>query len=535
MADKEIKVAGIQELKDGQTKKIALEDRNILLCRVKGVFHAVGCACPHHGGPLDEGALHEDRLVCPWHHAVFSAKTGDAIEPPSLDRLPQYEVKTRGGDVYVVVADDMPATKRFPESVKPDTGRDGRVFVIVGAGAAGGAAAEALRQNGFQGRVVMITRESLPTYDRTVLSKSYLATGDSKGLIPIRNAAFYSRRGIEFLPEKTVSKVVPGNRVVEFSDGESLQFDKLLLATGGNPRSINVPGSDLKGIHSLRTPADADAIIASCKDARKAVVVGASFIGMEAAPGLLKRGLEVDVVGPEAVPFARILGSEIGLLIRKEHEKAGVRFHLGRKLREFKGEGRVQKVVLDDGTELDADLVVLGIGVSPSTSWLEETLRNPDGGLNVNAGMELLGFEGLIYAAGDIACYPDPLHGNPIRVEHWRVAQQQGRRAAESMCGKNNPEKIIPFFWSRQEAINLSYVGNAREWDEIHFSGDLAKKKFLAFYIKDGKVRAVLGVGREKEMMALAESARLGYLPELDYVRDLSIEKLSAAPEGRRP
>jgi NADPH-dependent 2,4-dienoyl-CoA reductase/sulfur reductase-like enzyme/nitrite reductase/ring-hydroxylating ferredoxin subunit len=525
MKQKEITVAGAAELKDGEMMQVAAGATNILLARVDGKYHAVGATCPHYGAPLAEGALCGERIICPWHHACFNVTTGDLEEPPALDALPHYEVRVENENVIVRLPEDAP-DRRTPPMTKPDTAADARLFVVLGGGAAGYAAAQTLREDGFKGRVLMVTREDRLPYDRPNLSKDYLQGHAEPEWMPLRPDEFFNEHGIEVLRGKEVTRVDAKAKTVSFKGGEQLAYDALLVATGGAPRTLQIAGSELQNVLTLRSFADSDAIIAAAEASKRAVVIGASFIGMEAAASLKARGLEVTVVAPDKTPFEKTLGGEIGALFQKIHEDNGVQFRLGAKVARFTGNGKVEAVELEDGEKpekIDADLVVVGVGVKPATDFLVGVNLHKDGGVVVDE--HLRAADGL-YAAGDIAWFPSALTGERQRIEHWRTALQQGRIAARNMAGENIAYSSVPFFWTRQFDAGLLYVGHATSWDEIIFQGDVSAQAFLAFYVKDGRVLAVAGMNHEREMAAIEGLIRLENLPPPDQLRRGSVNFL---------
>jgi NADPH-dependent 2,4-dienoyl-CoA reductase/sulfur reductase-like enzyme len=400
---------------------------------------------------------------------------------------------------------------------------DTRTFVIIGGGAAGYMAAQTLREDGFGGRIVIITRETRAPYDRPNLSKDYLHGHADPEWMPLRSDDFYAEHDIELVYNKDVTNVDPTTRRITFADGDTMECDGLLIATGGEPRRLQVPGSDLKNIFVLRSFDSADSIIAGAEDAKNAVVIGASFIAMEAAYSLRERGLEVTVVAPDDVPFERTLGPDIGRLLRSIHETNGVNFRLGEHVKALRGEGNVERVEFETGDTISADLVVVGIGVSPATGFLDGFEKQKDGGVVVNEYMSL---GNGIFAAGDIATFVDSRTGAPTRIEHWRTALQQGRVAAKNMLGHPVRYTSVPFFWTTQFDATLNYVGHAVGWDAIQYSGDVEKKDFLAFYIKDGKVAAVAGMNRDRELAVWEERFRLGRIP---LPADLSDENVNRA------
>ncbi len=494
MADVEYRACSGDDLPEGEMRQVELGGHKVVLTRVDGICHAVGATCPHAGAPLAEGVLHGGVVVCPWHKAAFRVATGEQVEPPAVDDVPVFPVRIADGQVMVTVGNQ-------PDRVAPApaVGRaDERCFVIVGAGAAGAVAAQTLREEGFAGRVVMISREDRLPYDRTVLSKYALSGTKGGEKTPLQDAAFYARHGIERVAQE-VTGVDAGSHTVAFADGSTLAYDAALIATGGTPKPLDVPGAGLANVFLLRTAADAEAIVAATEGARRAVVIGAGFIALEAAGSLRERGLEVTVAAPQPAPFERQLGAEIGNAFRRVHESQGVSFRLGQEVTALDGNGRVREVVLGDGTRLPADLVVAGLGVRPATDGVQGVQRRKDGGMAVDA--HLRAADGL-FAAGDIAAFPLRGDGQPVRVEHWRVAEQHGRVAALNMLGRQAAYDAVPYFWTIHYKKRLDYIGHAETWNETVVDGDLDKPEFTAFYIKDGQVAAVAGWSRDRQMAA---------------------------------
>jgi NADPH-dependent 2,4-dienoyl-CoA reductase/sulfur reductase-like enzyme/nitrite reductase/ring-hydroxylating ferredoxin subunit len=529
MGSQEVPLARASDLREGEMKEYSVGETRILLARVGARFHAVSATCPHYGAPLAEGALCGTRVVCPWHHAAFDVATGDMVEPPALDGLVRYDLRVEGDQVFVTVPEEA-SDRQTPAMAARDTGADARLFVILGAGAAGYAAAQTLRAEGFGGRVLMITREDRAPYDRPNLSKDYLKGQAEPEWMPLRPDEFFSEHGIELLLGREVTRVDAPAKTITFEGGESMTYDALLVATGGAPVRLNIPGSDLKNICVLRSFADADSLVETAKRSRRAVVIGASFIGMEVAASLCERGLEVTVVAPSAEPFEKTLGARVGSLFRRLHESRGVRFRLGAIVYRFEGAHGVEAVLLDSGERVETDMVVVGAGVRPVTHFLEGVALAEDGGVLVDS--RLRAAEGL-YAAGDIASFPDPVTGERARVEHWRVAQQQGRAAARNMMGRDADFDGVPFFWTRQFDAGLLYVGHAAGWDEIVYSGDTDAHDFLAFYVKGGRVVAVAGMNRDREMATAEELLRLGRMPAPAPLREgrAELSALLACPD----
>lgn len=476
-------------LQDGQMQRVELEGKPVVLARVDGQYYAVGGKCSHYGAPLQDGALDGHTLMCPWHHACFDVRSGTRLEPPALNDIARYPVTVVDGQVTVTFPQDnvtAPQGKADPAN--------GQIFVIIGGGAAGGAAAEQLRRNGFGGKIILVSSAPNVPIDRPNLSKDYLDGHAKPEWIPLRGESFYAERDIEVRLNTSVTRIAPAEHKVYLNNGETLAYDKLLLATGAAPRQLkNTPGFDLKNIHTLRSLADADGIIEGLTGDKRVVVVGASFIGMEVAAALASgRGASVTIVAPESVPFEPILGADIGRMFQKQHEDNGVKFHLGDTVAAFKGEGgTVTSVELKSGQILPADMVVVGIGVAPVTDFLSDSglkLDDKDHSVHVNTSLQTSAPD--VYAAGDIARWET--NGASTRIEHWRVAQQHGMIAANAMTGQaDSVGAHVPFFWTTQWHLTLNYVGNAQGWDQIvYWGGAPEQKKFIAFYFKGDALKA---------------------------------------------
>jgi apoptosis-inducing factor 3 len=453
-----------------------------------------GATCTHYSGPLAEGLVVGDTIRCPWHHACFSLETGEAIGAPALSPIPCYAVVRRGTRVSI-------GEKREPPKRSLDSGSLPKSVVVLGAGAAGAAAVEALRREGYSGPIVLVGDEPPGPVDRPNLSKDYLAGTAPEEWIPLRTPEFYAELDVSLVLGDPAERIDPSAQRVVLRSGRALDFGALLLATGASPRKLDVPGSDLPHVHVLRTLADSRAIIAGLSGKRRAVVVGSSFIGLEVAASLRHREIEVDVVAPDPIPLARIVGEELGRFVQGLHEGHGVRFHLGRKPVKI----TPKAVTLDDGTELDAQIVVTGVGVAPRTELAEAAGLRVDNGIVVDA--EFRTSAKGVFAAGDVARFPDPLTGRPVRIEHWALAERQGQAAARSMLGRGKPFSNAPFFWSQHYDVTLSYVGHAPAWDRIETRGSLAERDFASAYVKDERIVAVVTVGRD--LLSLRAEAAL--------------------------
>ncbi|MCB8884058.1 FAD-dependent oxidoreductase [Acidisoma cellulosilytica] len=493
MQQKAHSVASFAQIPDGGMLAVQVDGEKVLLLRDGSSVTAVSGTCTHAGGPLSEGVRHGNRIICPWHKAAFCNRTGEVLDPPAVDSLPSFSVRVEAGHVLVSVPPAKP--------VLPKPSNDKRCFVIIGAGAAGAVAAQTLREAGFGGRIVMLDHENRVPYDRTILSKYFLAGSESGEKSPLQTQSFYNNKGIERLTA-TVQHIDIRDRRIDFSDGSSISYDAALVASGGSPTHPQLPGADLGNAFVLRSRADADAILAQAERSASAVVVGASFIGMEVAASLRERGLAVTVVAKDKVPFAARFGEPVGKAFQALHEQKGVEFRLNSEIASLQGDKTVRSVLLKSGEQITTDLVIFGFGMTPSTTFASELPRTDDGGILVDSWLRA---SDTVYAAGDIACFPYSGEQDPIRVEHWRVAQQQGRIAALNMLGQAKRYDAVPVFWTIQYLKRLDYIGQAREWDDLIIHGDIKKLEFLSYYVKDGKVLAAAGVGRDQDTAALGE------------------------------
>lgn len=490
----------LAELREGEPLLGHVAGEQVLLTRFGDEVRAIGATCTHYGGPLAEGLVVDDTVRCPWHHACFSLRTGEALAAPALNPVPCWEVEVRDDVVRL--------GRRLEQAPLSSHGRSAPVpgaMVIVGAGAAGSAAAEMLRREGFDGRVVLIDSDPAAPYDRPNLSKDYLAGNAPEEWIPLRPEGFYAEHGIERLIDR-VDSIDREERRVRLASGDVIEYDRLLLATGATPRTLPVPGADRDHVLTLRSLDDCRRIIERAGQAGSVVVIGASFIGMEAAASIRARGLPVTVVEVETVPFARTLGPEIGATLRRVHEENGVAFRLGRTLEAIEAD----HVVLDDGSEIPAGLVVIGVGVSPDTRLAEAAGLEVENGVLVDEFLRTS--DPRIHAAGDIARWTDPRTGERVRVEHWVVAQRQGQAAARSMLGRTEPYLDVPFFWTAHFGLTVDYVGHAKQWDRIEVDGDPAAADAELRYHAGDRVLAVATINRnraslEAEMEMYAELA----------------------------
>ncbi|HET7306765.1 MAG TPA: FAD-dependent oxidoreductase [Gammaproteobacteria bacterium] len=464
------------------------EENVLVACHGDELF-ALSAKCTHYGGPLHKGLAADGTVRCPWHHACFSLRTGEALAAPALNPVSCWQVEVEGGKVFVRERVEPPRPGRRPKQ-SPER------VLIVGGGAAGEAAAEMLRREGYEGPLMILSDDSAPPCDRPNLSKDYLAGTAQASWIPLRGPKYYQEHDIALRLNTRVEALDPGAARVILADGTDLHYGALLLATGAEPVRLKLPGGDLPHVRYLRTLADSEAIIAAVEGgAKRAVVIGASFIGLEVAASLRNRGVEVHVVAPEARPLERVMGEALGDFVRTLHESRGVNFHLG----QTAGALDADYVTLQNGERLAADLVVVGVGVRPRTALAEAAGLEVDNGVLVNEYLQTSAPN--VYAAGDIARWPDRRTGERMRVEHWVVAQRQGQVVARNMLGAKEAYTAPPFFWSQHYDAGINYVGHAQRWDRIETDGDPQRYDFTARFIGGDKTLAVATIYRDVESL----------------------------------
>jgi apoptosis-inducing factor 3 len=475
----------------------------VLLAHVEPNWFAVGAKCTHYGGPLAEGVLVGETIRCPWHHACFELRNGAASHAPALSDLPCYDIALENDIVRVTGKrtggqlrgrGHQPRGSRTPEKVvlepSPITG-PGSVLII-GSGAAGNACAEMLRREGYRGPVTLVDGDRDAPYDRPNLSKDFLAGNAPEDWLPLHPKEFFEAQRLEILSGVTAQNIDAKARTVRLSDGSTRSYEVLLIATGATPIYLDVPGGDR--VSYLRTLGDCRAIIDKAGNAKRAVVIGGSFIGLEVAASLVARGLQVHIVAPEKLPLERVLGAELGTLIRNVHEQQGVTFHLGRTAKAVDSKG----VVLDDGTRIEADLIVAGIGVRPNLDLAESAGVIVDNGIAVNEFLETS--VAGIFAAGDVARWPDAYSDARLRVEHWVVAERQGQVVARNMLGYRDRFDDIPFFWSAHyDKVSIQYTGHVERWDETKIDGNVIKMDCAVSYMVGGQRRAMATINRDHQ------------------------------------
>ena len=503
------------DLLPGQMRKVKAGETEVLICNVEGTITALHPKCSHYGAPLEEGVLNGFRIVCPWHHACFDARSGRHIEAPGCDALKTYPVEIRDGDVWVLI--DEAIDSKFQHNPMVNGGRTAeRPAVIIGGGPAGIHAAEGMRQGGYSGPIMLISADDHLPYDRTQLSKGFLSGDRSSEKMLLRAPSFYKKYNIDVLLNRRVREVDVNAKKVTLENGKEIYYTKCCVATGSSPRTLDIEGSELPGIYSLRTWEDAEKIRKATKESKNVVVIGASFIGLEAAMVLNKDQCKVTVIAPEEVPFGKTFGTRLGRAIKQWHEKAGVNFRLKTEIDGFEGVRKVTSIRLKDGSKIKANAVVCGVGVKPNSDLIVGIETDNQGGIRVNRHM-YAGHD--IWVAGDIASAPQALDGSYARIEHWRVAAQQGTVAGNHMAGAPRSLMSIPYFWTNQAGKNLRYAGYHTRTDQMLFDGKPEAGDFLSFYIEGNRISAVLGLGRDEDVAAIHELMWLGEMPRADELK----------------
>src|SRR5665213_1229509 len=475
----------VADLADGKLVGHVGQDEVLVVSVGKEIF-AVDAHCTHYHGPLVDGIVVGETVRCPWHHACFNLRNGEAVRAPAFNALSCWTIEQRDGRIYVKERREQARTP-----IKPNAGTAEKV-VIIGGGAAGFAAAETLRRRGFDRGIVMLSQEVTAPIDRPNLSKDYLAGGAPEDWLPLRPDEFYVENEIDLRLNVEAIGIDVKTREVMVAGANNVPYDRLLMAMGSEPIRLPIPGADLPHVHTLRSLADCRAIIEGAKKAQRVLVIGASFIGLEVAAALRTRDIEVHVVAPEQTPMERVLGPQLGVFVRALHEEHGVVFHLQDTVTAIEA-GRA---TLKSGAVLEADLVVVGVGVRPRVALAEKAGLAIDRGVVVDQYLETSARG--VFAAGDIARWPDVHTGEDIRVEHWVVAERQGQIAACNMMGLREKFDAVPFFWSQHYDVPINYAGHAEQWDEITIDGDMNAKDCLLKYKRGGRVLAVASIFRDR-------------------------------------
>jgi NADPH-dependent 2,4-dienoyl-CoA reductase/sulfur reductase-like enzyme/nitrite reductase/ring-hydroxylating ferredoxin subunit len=479
------------ELSDGQPLVGHVGDESVMLVRRGDEVFAVGATCTHYSGPLAEGLVVGDTVRCPWHHACFDLRTGEAVRAPALNPIACWSAVRDGERVRV-------GDKRAAAAVPAPSPDQPQKIVIVGAGAAGHACAEQLRLRGYRGQLVLIGADEAGPVDRPNLSKDFLAGTAPEEWIPLRPREWFAEQGIELVLGTPVASIDVRKRHVMLSSGRSYEFDRLLLATGAEPIRLAIAGAERPAVHYLRSLADSRALVAAAQPGRRAVVIGASFIALEVAASLRARNVAVHVVAPDAVPLGRVMGPELGAYLQRLHEEHGVVFHLGTKPAAILDAATGVRVRLEDQSELDADFVVAGIGVRPSTQLAAQAGLDVDDGVLVDDRLQT-SVRG-VYAAGDLARFVGR-DGQRLRIEHWVVAERMGQTAARNLLGADERYDDVPFFWSMHYDVGINYVGHGAGWDRADLDGNPADNDCTVRFYREQTMVAVATIFRDRQSL----------------------------------
>jgi NADPH-dependent 2,4-dienoyl-CoA reductase/sulfur reductase-like enzyme/nitrite reductase/ring-hydroxylating ferredoxin subunit len=509
-----------QELSDGAMLTGHSQGESVLLARRGDEVFAIGATCSHYSAPLGDGIITGHMVRCPWHHACFDLRTGAALRAPALAPVSVWRVDRVDGQIFV--REKIPAarlqTRRGPRSV-----------AIIGAGAAGTAVADTLRREGYGGEIVLISSEQDLPYDKPNLSKDYLAGKAPADWIPLHPAEYYDANQIRLMLATRVTAIDPKLRQLTFANGIVHEFDALVIATGAIPRRLDVPGGDLPHVHYLRTFADSRRLHDALSKDSRVVVVGSSFIGLEVAASLREREVSTTVVSPDELPLERVLGPELGDFIKKLHQKHGVEFRLGPTVRSIDP----THVTLTDGERIPADIVVVGIGVVPEVSLARNAGLAVDNGIVVNEYLETS--HPGIFAAGDLARWPDRRSGEPLRVEHWVVAGRQGQTVARNILGFAEKFDAVPFFWSQHYDVKIRYVGHAIRWDEVLIDGSLESRDATIAYRDRGRIAAVATIRRDRVSLQIEAAIEAGEPQELEALNQFADRTTNAGDSASRP
>jgi NADPH-dependent 2,4-dienoyl-CoA reductase/sulfur reductase-like enzyme/nitrite reductase/ring-hydroxylating ferredoxin subunit len=478
----------LSSLPDGSMLQGHAGNEPVVLVRRGDRLYAISAYCTHYGAPLAGGLVVGETLRCPWHHACFSLDTGRVLRAPARDPLERWRVEEANGIVHVREKLAPPAV-----NLPKDVAGLPRSVVIVGGGPAGNAAAETLRREGYGGKIRILSADPDLPCDRPNLSKNYLAGTAPSEWIPLRTEEFYRDHGIDIELEAPVVAIDVARCEVIVADGTRHPYDAMLLATGSSPVRLEGPGAEFRHVHYVRSFADARGILEEARHAKRVAIIGSSFIGLEVAASLRTRGLEVDVVGRSGIPMGSLLGPQVGSFIRGVHEDHGVSFHLGCSARTI----GAKTVSLSNGEQVEADLVIVGIGVEPNTSLAQQAGLAVDHGVIVNEFLQTSAPN--VYAAGDIARWPDPFTGEKLRIEHFVVAERQGETAARNMLGQGERFEAIPFFWTEQYDLGIAYVGHGAGWNSIDIEGDIRSRDCAITYRRDGRKVAVALIHRDRD------------------------------------
>ncbi|KAG2071726.1 FAD/NAD(P)-binding domain-containing protein [Suillus decipiens] len=539
MSLKTIAVCDESELQDGQMKQVDFEGvGKVVLYRLNNTIHATSAFCTHYGAPLAKGVLTADgRVVCPWHGACFSVRTGDIEDAPAPAAIHSFKAAVANGKINVTADPSLTLKNnmsRSPKLLSTGVAGSGKSVVIIGGGSATFYAIESLREHGYPGNITILSQEKHAPIDRTKLSKA-LITDSSK--LEWRTAADLKiKYGTTLRTGVTVTSVDTSSKLVVFDGGkESMSYETLILAMGGTPRRLPISESDLENVYTFRNIEDSKCVDAGnigsstlisplntlnfvvAQEGKRMVVIGSSFIGMELVVAVAKRGLaSIDVISTEEHPFQNVLGKEVGQGLQKYHESQGVKFHMGTQVEKIipsESDPSLAAGVVVNGQTVPADFIVMGVGVAPATEFLKQSgfQLEKDGGIKVDQYLRVQGQDN-VYAVGDIAWYPQQKTGESRRIEHWNVAGNHGRAVGKTIAGDPQPFAKVPVFWSAQ-GQQLRYCGLGADYDDVIIHGNPGEMKFIAYYVHRGEVVAVSSMQNDPVVSKASELLRLGRMP----------------------
>ncbi|MGZ3792827.1 MAG: FAD-dependent oxidoreductase [Bdellovibrio sp.] len=494
----------VDTLKNGGSLLGHVGNEPVLLVKQEGEYFAVGAVCTHYNGPLQQGIIEGETIHCPWHHSCFDLRTGEVVKAPALNPIAAWNIEVHDERVFVTDKKNIVLHSRL--------GTEKKRFVIIGAGAAGTSAAVMLRRHGFLGSIHLVEEGKDLPYDRPNLSKDFLSGNAPESWVPLYPLKFYNENKINLELNCKAEKIDSYRHHILLSNGKTLPYDRCLLSTGGYPRKPAIAGIDKPHVYVLRTLTDCRRLIARTSWAFRAVIIGSGFIAMEAAAALRMRNIEVSVVAPDELPLIKVLGVHVASYLKKIHEKHGVKFYGGHTVKEI----RDRSVLLDDNQKIDCDFILVGAGIELNTELAAGAGCNISDGITVDEFLETTVPD--IFAAGDIANWPDLRSQRPIRVEHWEVAERQGQIAALNMLGDRVKFEDVPFFWTKQYDMRLRYVGYSDCFDRMDVMGDMNKDNFAVAFYEDQRVAALLTVGRDKENLLVEQALKEGNDEKLHYV-----------------
>lgn len=495
---KKIDLGKRSDYREGKLYGVEHGDKLILVTKTQKGLCVCGGECPHYGAPLHEGHLEGKTLTCPWHNARFDVESGKVLDPPALDDLETYQVEGNDGK------DELSVTgKTEPQIPRPGTLSEKR-FILVGAGASANAAAEALRREGFDGHITLITSEKDKPYDRTIISKGLISGAMPEKLLPLRGDKFYKELKIDVKTDLTVTEVDGDNRTVICDNGEKFLGDAVLLASGGVPKTLDIPGIDSPSVYTVRSAEGARKIKKDIKKKERVAVIGAGFIGTELAVDLARGGWKVSQAAPESGPMALLFGERIAGRIREFHDPQGITYYFGNTLDKItEGPSGELTLALSGGETVTADAVIVAVGIVPAVGFLERSGFTVKDGIPVARNFETE--KPGIFASGDIALYPYRHISDPVRIEHWVEAERQGQTAARGMLGKQAEQDAAPFFWTKQGDFALKYTGFPVKWDRIAYRGKVETDSFTAGFYRDDKLVGAASYGMQDALIEMEQ------------------------------